>query len=72
MRKVAVLVAIGVNADGHREILGICEGMQEDKESWQSFIRHLKSRGLLGVRLVVSDKCLGLVEAVSQFFPRAE
>jgi transposase-like protein len=72
VRKVAVLVAIGVNADGHREILGICEGMQEDKESWLSFIRHLKSRGLSGVRLVVSDKCLGLVEAVSQCFPRAE
>ena len=72
MRKVAVLVAIGANADGHREILGICDGMQEDKESWLSFIRHLKSRGLSGVRQVVSDKCLCLVEAVSQCFPRAE
>lgn len=72
VRKVAVLVAIGVNAEGHREILGICEGMQEDKESWLSFIRHLKSRGLSGVRLVVSDKCLGLVEAVSQCYPKAD
>ena len=60
VRKVAVLVAIGVNAEGHREILGICEGMQEDKESWLSFVRHLKSRGLSGVRLVVSvPKCPG-------------
>jgi len=72
VQKVAVLVAIGVNADGHREILGICEGMQEDKESWLSFLRHLKSRGLSGVRLVVSDKCVGLVEAVGQCFPKAQ
>jgi len=72
VRKVAVLVAIGVNAEGHREILGICEGMQEDKESWLSFVRHLKSRGLSGVQLVVSDKCLGLVEAVSQCYPKAD
>jgi len=72
VQKVAVLVAIGVNADGHREILGICEGMQEDKESWLSFLRHLKSRGLSGVRLVVSDKCVGLVEAVGPCFPKAQ
>jgi transposase-like protein len=40
--------------------------MQEDKESWLEFLRHLASRGLAGVRLVISDKCLGLVEAVHQ------
>ena len=61
VRKVAVLVAIGVNAEGHREILGICEGMQEDKESWLSF-----------VRLVVSEKCSGQVEAMSQCYPKAD
>lgn len=72
VRKVALLVAISVNADGYREIIGVCEGMQEDKESWLEFLRHLISRGLSGVRLVVSDKCLGLVEAVSHCFPRAE
>jgi transposase-like protein len=69
---VALLVAISVNADGYREIIGVFEGMQEDKESWLEFLRHLICRGLSGVRLVVSDKCLGLVEAVSQCFPRAE
>jgi putative transposase len=60
-----------VNADGHREILGVCEGGKEDAEGWRSFLRHLKARGLRGVRLVVSDKCLGLVEAVGECFPEA-
>jgi len=72
VRKVALLVAISVNADGYREIVGVCEGMQEDKESWVEFLRHLVSRGLSGVRLVVSDKCLGLVEAVHQCLPNAD
>lgn len=48
VRTVAVLVAIGVNADGHREMLGVCEGMKEDAESWLGFLRHLKSRGAEG------------------------
>jgi transposase-like protein len=71
VKNVAVLVAVGVNADGHREILGVCEGGKEDAEGWRSFLRHLKARGLRGVRLVVSDKCLGLVEAVGECFPEA-
>ena len=68
---VAVLVAIAVDSDGYREILGVCEGTKEDKESWRGFLRHLKDRGLRGVRLVISDKCLGLVEALGEFFPEA-
>jgi transposase-like protein len=71
VRPVAVLVAIGVNADGFREILGVVEGAKEDAESWRAFLRHLKGRGLRGVRLVISDKCLGLVEALGEFFPQA-
>jgi putative transposase len=71
VRPVAVLVAIGVNAEGFREILGVAEGAKEDAESWRGFLRHLKGRGLKGVRLVVSDKCLGLVEALGEFFPEA-
>jgi transposase-like protein len=67
-----VLVAIGVNQDGHRDILGVAEGAKEDAESWRNFLRRLKERGLSGVRLVVSDKCLGLVEAQGEFFPEAE
>lgn len=71
VKNVAVLVAIGVSSDGHREILGVAEGGKEDAEGWRSFLRHLKARGLRGVRLVVSDKCLGLVEAVGECFPEA-
>lgn len=72
VRKVAVLVAIGVNGEGFREILGVMEGAKEDKESWLAFLRHLKERGLQGVRLVTSDKCLGLVEALGECFPEAD
>ena len=72
VEKVAVLVAIAVGSDGYREILGVCEGVKEDKESWRNFLRHLKERGLKGVRLIISDKCLGLVEALGEFFPEAQ
>jgi len=71
VRNVSVLVCIGVNIDGFREILGVMEGAKEDHESWLSFVRHLKSRGLTGVRLAVSDKCLGLVEALAEAYPEA-
>jgi putative transposase len=69
---VSVLVAIGVGADGYREVLGVCEGSKEDEASWLSFLRHLKSRGLAGVKLVVSDKCLGLLEGIGDVFPEAK
>ena len=72
VRNVAVLVAIGVTSDGHREILGVVEGTKEDLESWRNFLRHLKQRGLQGVQLFVSDKCLGLVEALGEFYPEAQ
>jgi putative transposase len=71
VRNVAVLVAVGVNADGFREVLGVMEGAKEDKESWQGFLRYLKGRGLKGVLLFVSDKCLGLVESLADFYPSA-
>ena len=71
IENVAVLVAMAVDSDGYRAILGVSEGTKEDKESWRKFLRHLKERGLRGVRLVVSDKCLGLVEALGEFFPEA-
>ncbi len=69
VKTVAVLVAIGVRADGHREILAVAEGLKEDQESWRGFLRHLKQRGLHGVRLITSDKSLGLVECLPEFFP---
>lgn len=71
VKKVAVLVAIGVDQDGYRQILGVVEGAKEDAESWRQFLRHLTERGLAGVELVISDKCLGLVEALGEFYPEA-
>jgi putative transposase len=72
VKNVSVLVAIGVDQDGYRHVLGIKEGAKEDKESWTSFMRYLKSRGLKGVQLFVSDKCLGLLESVADFYPEAK
>jgi len=71
VRNVSVLVAIGVNQEGYREILGVAEGAKEDKESWIKFLRYLKDRGLKGVRLVTSDKSLGLIEVLGDFYPEA-
>jgi transposase-like protein len=71
VRNVSLLVAIGVSAEGLREILGICEGAKEDKAGWSAFLAHLKQRGLSGVQLIVSDACLGLVESVGEFYPAA-
>lgn len=47
------------------------EGTKEDAESWRVFLRHLKDRGLCGVKLFITDKCLGLVEALGQFYRHA-
>jgi len=69
---VAILIAIGVNAEGNREILGAAEGMKEDKESWSSFLQWLKSRGLTGVKLIVGDKSLGMLESIPAVFPEAK
>nr|ACN23795.1 transposase [Clostridium sp. enrichment culture clone 7-14] len=63
---VAILVAIAVNEDGYREVLGAAEGMKEDKASWVSFFQWLKERGLDGVKLIVGDKCMGMLEAVGR------
>ena len=72
VQNVSVLVAIGVNSEGYREILGVAEGSREDKESWSNFFRYLKERGLNGVKLVISDKASGLVEVLGDFFPEAK
>jgi putative transposase len=71
VRNVSLLVAIGVNERGYREILGICEGAKEDKSGWSAFLKHLKERGLKGVRLITSDACIGLAESIAEFFPDA-
>ena len=72
VKNVSILVAFGVNDEGYREILGAMEGAKEDKESWKSFLRHLKERGLKGIKLIISDKCLGLVESIGDFYPKAK
>ena len=72
VKNVSVLVAIGVDQYGYRQVLGIKEGAKEDKESWIAFMRYLKERGLSGVELFVSDKCLGLVESLADFYPKAK
>ncbi len=72
VQNVSVLVAVGVNSNGFREILGVAEGSREDGESWRNFFRYLKERGLAGVRLVVSDKASGLADALGDFYPDAK
>jgi len=69
---VTILVAIAVNEDGYREVLGAAEGMKEDKASWVSFFQWLRGRGLDGVKLIAGDKCLGMLEAVGEVFPEAK
>ena len=59
-----MLVATGVNADGHREILGLDIGSAEDGATWTAFLRGLVARGLSGVKLVTSDAHLGLKQAI--------
>lgn len=72
VKNVSVLVAIGVDQYGYRQVLGVREGAKEDRESWVGFLRDLKKRGLKGVRLFVSDKSLGLVESLADFYPEAK
>jgi putative transposase len=71
VKNIAILVAVGVDQDGFRHVLGVMEGMKEDKESWTAFLRYLKERGLRGVQLFISDKCVGLVESLPEFYPES-
>lgn len=71
IQNVSILVAIGVDSNGYREILGAAEGMKEDRESWHSFLVWLKERGLREVRLFVGDKNLGMLETINEVFPDA-
>lgn len=66
---VACLVAVGVNADGHREVLGRDVCAEEDGAGWPAFLRSLSARGLSGVKLVISDTHRGLVAAVGSALP---
>jgi putative transposase len=68
---VAVLVATGVNGDGHREVLGLQVASTEDGAGWLTFFRDLTARGLTGVKLVTSDAHAGLVAATAATLPGA-
>ena len=68
---VHALPATGVNADGHREILGLQVTSAEDGAGWLGFFRDLTARGLTGVALVTSDAHRGLVEAIGATLPGA-
>ncbi|MCH8627369.1 IS256 family transposase [Arsenicicoccus piscis] len=68
---VHVLVATGVNAGGHREILGVQVTTSEDGAGWLAFFRDLTARGLAGVKLVTSDAHAGLVSAIAATIPGA-
>ena len=71
VRSKALLLAIGINPDGRKEILGfdICD--TEKINTWKNFFEGLKSRGLRGVDLVISDSHKGLVESIKECFPGA-
>lgn len=67
----AVLIAIGVNWDGRREILGVELANRESRSSWKDFLVGLKKRGLYGTELVVSDSHEGLKKAIQEVVPEA-
>lgn len=69
---VAVMVAIGANEDGYREVIGCVEGFTESKERWRGFLSWLKSRELRGARMFTGDKAAGVVGSIAEVFPGAK
>ena len=72
VRNGAILVAVGVSEDGYRNILGVAEGCKEDKAGWSGFLAYLKKRGLSCPELFISDKRLGLLESLAEYYPDAK
>ena len=64
----AVIIAVGVNTDGRREVLGVATGPSEAESFWKGFLRSLADRGLRGVKLVVADDHKGLRAAAAKVF----
>ena len=71
VRSRAVAVAMAVNRDGHRELLGLSVGHSEEQGFWEDFLRSLTERGLSGVRLVISDGHKAIGNAVARLLPDA-
>lgn len=69
MVSAVVLTATGINADGHREVLGLRVATTESSAAWNGLLADLVARGLTGVRLVTSDAHTGLVEAIAANLP---
>lgn len=72
VRNISILVAVGVSAEGFREIIGVAEGAKEDKAGWSSFLSYLKKRGLKNVRMFITDRNMGLVESLGEFYPESK
>lgn len=68
---VAAMVAIGVNDDGYREVIGAAEGFTESAECWREFLSWLRARGLAGVRMFTGDKAAAMTGAIAEVFPGA-
>lgn len=71
VRPKAFLIAIGINSNGMKEVLGFDIANSEDEKCWKEFLLSLTERGLHGVRMVTTDACEGLVSSVFESFPGA-
>lgn len=71
IRSHAVLIAIGIDWDGRRQVLGVEMASRESASSWKEFLLSLKQRGLKGVEMVVSDDHAGLKKAIAEVLPEA-
>jgi putative transposase len=71
IRSMAVLVAIGINWEGQRQVLSVEASNRESQSSWKDFLLGLKARGLCGVEFVVSDDHAGLKKAIGEVLPEA-
>lgn len=71
VRSQAVLIAVGIDWDGRRQILAVEMASRESRSAWRDFLMGLKSRGLKGVEFVVSDDHAGLVAAIGEVIPEA-
>ena len=65
----ALMIAYATNSEGHREIIGFGVYRNESKETWNDFLKGLKARGLIGVRMITSDAHEGIIDAISKQFP---
>ena len=71
IRECRIRVAVGVNLRGYREVLGVAEDARPEATGWRDFVRHLRRRGLAGVRLFVSDPDGEVAEAIAEVYPES-